>query len=240
MHEDLIYDFGVNNGRDTEFYLAKGFRVVGVEANPNLYRNLKTQFSGHVATGQLILLNVGVWTEPSVLKFYVNLDNDHWSSFDPVYGCRNGSRYEVMEVRCLTASELLRRFGAPYYMKIDVEGADKHILSDIKSATELPAFMSVEEFGVECIDLLHGLGYAYFKIVPQRDKLEMVPPNPSLEGAYVARIFDGTDSGLFGRELSGEWMLYEDARRYFVTHIRNEQHDYLGPENEWHDVHACR
>jgi hypothetical protein len=27
---DYIYDFGMNNGDDTEYYLKKGFRVVGV------------------------------------------------------------------------------------------------------------------------------------------------------------------------------------------------------------------
>jgi hypothetical protein len=41
MHTDLIFDFGANDGRDTEFYLLKGYRVVGVEANPQLYLRLK-------------------------------------------------------------------------------------------------------------------------------------------------------------------------------------------------------
>ena len=30
--DNLIYDIGVNKGEDTEFYLNKGFRVVGIEA----------------------------------------------------------------------------------------------------------------------------------------------------------------------------------------------------------------
>ena len=37
FHNDLIYDLGVNRGEDCAFYLAKGFRVVGIEANPSLY-----------------------------------------------------------------------------------------------------------------------------------------------------------------------------------------------------------
>ena len=36
MTADLIYDVGMHNGADTAFYLAKGFRVVAVEANPEL------------------------------------------------------------------------------------------------------------------------------------------------------------------------------------------------------------
>ncbi len=29
MRDDLIYDVGMHTGEDTEFYLRKGFRVVG-------------------------------------------------------------------------------------------------------------------------------------------------------------------------------------------------------------------
>jgi FkbM family methyltransferase len=239
MHADLIYDFGVNNGRDTEFYLLKGFRVLGVEANPTIYANLKEKFASYLATGQLILLNVGVWPNPSLLKFYINLDNDHWSSFDPGYGCRNGTRFETVEIQCFTAKELLRRFGVPYYMKIDVEGADKHIISELTSTTERPPFISIEEYGVASIDALCELGYSKFKVVPQRDKSAMVPPNPPSEGTYVPRTFDGIDSGLFGKELAGEWMTYVEARKYFITNIRTEQSEYIGPEYEWHDVHAA-
>ena len=35
-HYDLIYDVGMHKGEDTEFYLSKGFKVVGFEADPDL------------------------------------------------------------------------------------------------------------------------------------------------------------------------------------------------------------
>ena len=35
-HSNLIYDVGMNKGEETDFYLKKGFRVIGFEANPNL------------------------------------------------------------------------------------------------------------------------------------------------------------------------------------------------------------
>ncbi len=35
MNPDLIFDVGMNNGDDTDFDLAKGFRVVAIEANPD-------------------------------------------------------------------------------------------------------------------------------------------------------------------------------------------------------------
>ena len=35
-HKDLIYDVGMHKGEDTEFYLRKGFRVIAIEADPDL------------------------------------------------------------------------------------------------------------------------------------------------------------------------------------------------------------
>jgi len=34
--QPIIYDVGMNNGDDCEYYLTKGYRVVAVEANPAL------------------------------------------------------------------------------------------------------------------------------------------------------------------------------------------------------------
>jgi hypothetical protein len=38
MDGNLIYDFGMHDGADTDYYLRKGFRVVAVEADPLLAR----------------------------------------------------------------------------------------------------------------------------------------------------------------------------------------------------------
>jgi hypothetical protein len=39
-----VYDFGMNNGDDVAYYLAKGFRVVGVEANSSLVDKCRIRF----------------------------------------------------------------------------------------------------------------------------------------------------------------------------------------------------
>src|SRR5918911_1707382 len=63
VHDDLIFDLGANQGEDSEFYLAKGFRVVAVEANPLLYAGLRERLAEPIARGQLVLLNLGIWAE---------------------------------------------------------------------------------------------------------------------------------------------------------------------------------
>jgi hypothetical protein len=39
---NLIYDVGMHTGQDTEFYLAKGFNVIAIEANPLLMQKAQT------------------------------------------------------------------------------------------------------------------------------------------------------------------------------------------------------
>jgi len=36
QENDLVYDVGMNNGDDTAYYLSLGFRVIAIEANPEL------------------------------------------------------------------------------------------------------------------------------------------------------------------------------------------------------------
>lgn len=122
-------------------------------------------------------------------------------------------------------------------MKIDVEGADRHILSALAPGRK-PSFISVEEYGVECIDQMYKLGYSHFNIVPQNNKSAQIPPNPPAEGKYAPRVFSGVDSGLFGKELPGQWMPYSEARTYFITNIRAEDRTWRGGSNEWYDVHG--
>jgi FkbM family methyltransferase len=237
---NLIFDIGVNEGEDSEFYLAKGFSVVGVEANPVLAGRVAEKLAGPIAEGRYRLINKGIWSERCEMPFYINLDNSHWSSFDRGYGTREDSRYEVVTVECLTIADLLREHGVPYFLKIDVEGADRIILQDLRKLDDRPDFVSVEEYGVEALLDLHALGYTSFKLVPQNHKSDHIPPNPPLEGVHVDRQFGGRDSGLFGLELPGEWLPFDTAWRQFVEQVRDEGHRWVGPPNEWFDIHARR
>lgn len=240
MSSRLIYDIGLNNGEDCEFYLAKGFDVLAIEANPILAKQANERFADQVLAGRLTILNIGIWSENKKMQFYRNLQNDHWSSFDPSYGCRDGTPFETIDVECQVIAAIIARYGIPYYMKIDVEGADKIILNDMRSVEARPQYISVEEYGVQAVDDLHDLGYQLFQVTAQGAKDPIEPPNPPREGSYFQKRFDGRDSGCFGKELHpGRWAPYVESRQSFITSIRDEQYRHVGPKNEWHDVHAA-
>ncbi len=238
VEEDLIYDLGANQGEDTEFYLAKGFRVVAVEANPVLHAQLAQRFAGAVVAGRLVLLHCGVWDSAATLPFYLNEDNHHWSSFEREYGTREGSRFQVVPVACSPLPALLRRFGVPRYLKVDVEGADRLVLAGLAGFAPLPNYVSVEEYGVVGFGDLAALGYRQFQVVPQRDKGWAVPPQPPREGSYAWRRFTDRDSGLFGEELPGEWLDQAAAEAWFTKTIRRADGSYVNRGFEWWDIHA--
>lgn len=237
---DLIFDLGANRGEDTEFYLAKGFRVVAVEASPVLHRVLAERLAAPIAAGRVVFLNLGVWSTPGDALFYVNEHSDHWSSFDPAYGTRQGTRYHTVPVPCRTLPELVAAHGVPHYLKVDIEGADRFALAQLPLLPGLPDWVSVEEYGVAAIDDLAAAGHRRFQWRPQYDKTWAVPPLPPREGGYAPRAFTGRDSGLFGAELPGLWLDAVAARAGFMDGIRREAGEYVGPPDEWWDVHAGR
>jgi hypothetical protein len=51
----LIYDIGMHNGADTEFYLRKGFDVIAIEANPDCVAHVRKRFEAEISAGRLVL-----------------------------------------------------------------------------------------------------------------------------------------------------------------------------------------
>ena len=60
MNENLVYDVGLHKGEDTDFYLRKGYSVIGIEANPKLIASATTCFQDAIARGRLHLIEGAV------------------------------------------------------------------------------------------------------------------------------------------------------------------------------------
>src|SRR5687768_16102344 len=106
MIEDLIIDVGLHTGEDTAFYLAKGFRVLAIEANPLLVEQSKQKFANYLAAGRLMLLNVGVGDREEIAPFYVNRAMSEWSSFEKKVGTTRGA-YDVIGVPVVSLRSVL-------------------------------------------------------------------------------------------------------------------------------------
>ncbi len=175
MDRDLIIDVGANNGDDTAHYLARGFRVVTVEANPELVKGLEARFADAIRDGRLVIEGVGVTDRSGEATFYVSRANSEWSAFD--YGTASrGGVADAVTAPSATMTDLFRRHGVPYYLKVDIEGNDGLCLEALDS-DDLPVFVSVEAHRLEYLATLWAKGYRHFRVVDQtRHNLSPLPP----------------------------------------------------------------
>ena len=237
-HAPLIYDVGLCDGGDTEFYLAKGFRVVAIEANPALVEAAKQRFARHIKEGRLTIVETAIGPAKGRVELDVHISNPHWSSIVASRREQMDGALQTIEVDCTTLDLVLREHGIPYYLKIDIEESDLDAIKSLKSLSELPAYVSAEAHSRDIAETLFELGYKRFQLVDQRLKNELrLWPWAWREGRYVWVRFNDRHSGTFGRELPGRWVTIDevladfDALRRTVPMLRGTA--------TWHDFHAA-
>jgi FkbM family methyltransferase len=216
----VIFDVGAHRGEDTDFYLKKGFSVVAVEANPALCLELSRRFDVQIRSGQLTLVNCAIAETAGPIDFYVNQKHSTWGTAMPKWARRNekmGAGSDVVKVRAEKFASILSQYGMPYYLKIDIEGADLLCIKALEGLSAVPRFVSLESTKdswaelLEEFELLTSLGYSRFKVVRQANQHKLVSPNPPLEGLYAPYRFVPASSGLFGDELPGKWLTKDQA-----------------------------
>jgi FkbM family methyltransferase len=57
-----VFDIGMYDGADTAYCLQSGYRVVAVEANPELVQRATEKFAAEKASGQMICVNAAIST----------------------------------------------------------------------------------------------------------------------------------------------------------------------------------
>lgn len=230
-HSDLIYDVGMHKGEDTEYYLQKGFRVVAFEAHPDLIDSCKKRFKEFLDTGQLTIVEGAIIDPDSVapsckkVPFYTNRESSVWGTVSDDWAQRNarfGMTNIVTEVAAINFADVLRHYGIPHYLKIDIEGNDLVCVRALSDFEERPTYISIESDKTSLenvereIDLFIGLGYGSFQAVEQAQiRLRQAPPYPAKEGKYIDHKFEKGASGLFGSELGGEWKSKSEILRQY-------------------------
>ncbi len=220
MQPDLIYDLGLHRGEDTQFYLAKGFRVVAIDANADLCAEASARFAAEVASGRLTILHRAISAQSGEVTFFKNAKRSEWGTIDPQWAERNRSKGATSTrtvVRASTLADVTLEFGVPYFVKIDIEGLDLVALRSLGAAPARPRYVSIESEKNSFAALeaefaaLRELGYDRFKVVAQHEVPRQRPPRPPLEGQYCEHVFERGASGLFGEEAPGEWVSAEAA-----------------------------
>ncbi|MET0115445.1 MAG: FkbM family methyltransferase [Limnospira maxima] len=210
----LIYDFGMHDGADTEFYLKKGFNVVAIEANPYIAASVNRRLKKFIDADKLKILNICAHNNSGDMAFYVNKEISQYSSFDLELASRHGGEIEKIYVPAAKPIEIFKKFGTPYYVKIDIEGADKYVVEDIHRMSVRPPYLSYENGGGYIFDILCRSGYNSFKFVDQSAHNKQPLPFPALEGDYICHEFPIGSSGPFAEETSGGWLSYNEISEF--------------------------
>ena len=166
MNKNLVYDVGMCDGEDTARYLGLGYNVVAVEAIPRLCDAARARFTDEISAGRLVILNVAIAPERGPVTFWVNKAKDGWSSLYEGLGNRGGGG-DTFEVWGERFEAILAECGVPYYLKVDIEGADHLCLEALAGLDDKPQFISVEAAELSWFQMLYDLGYRRFALIDQ-------------------------------------------------------------------------
>jgi FkbM family methyltransferase len=236
VDDDLIFDVGMHRGQDTAYYLAMDYRVIAFEANPDLVEECRSRFELAIEAGMLTIVE-GAIADPgkSLVPFYKPLRNEpvdltSMGSTDPDWLKSKVGRTPIMEigVPAIDLAACIARFGMPFYLKVDIEGADRLCLEALAVFDVSPRWLSLEaerrRFDLLCaeLDLLERLGYDRFMAVPQEIERTALRTE-SRSGEVVLYSFDPWASGPFGDDLTGEWLSRDAVERIYRHAFRRRR-----------------
>jgi FkbM family methyltransferase len=249
----LVMDVGMFDGSDTTYYLSLGHRVLAIEASPAFVESARTRFRQEIVSGQLMIENVAIGEREGTIAFHPSEEDLGSSS---LYRERVALRYPLsaIDVPCKTFASILSQYGTPFYLKVDIEGADRHCILAL-DILHRPRYVSFE-IGDDVLELLkhlRGLGYEDFKIINQVHFRELSYVNSFLDRfrrrlrrfgrrsqlTWVVRhgrkFACGHSSGPMGDATAGRWHSYSATVDRWTNFLRRHG---SGRPADWYDLHA--
>jgi len=212
---NLVFDVGMHLGEDSDFYLRKGFRVVALEANPQLIEHCKVRFRDAIEAKHLHIVE-GAVAPPEAgdsIAFYVSAQSV-WGTAQMNWRERNEAITKI-NVRRIDIHDVFSRFGIPHFMKVDIEGADVVVLNALLQCEGRPRYLSIEAEKVDFealraeVSLLSRLGYENFRAVQQQGIPGRVLHTKTISGQELVYTFEEHASGPFGEDLVQPWRTSE-------------------------------
>jgi FkbM family methyltransferase len=131
----LCFDIGANLGQKAEVFLACGARVILVEPNSLCLPTLKFHFAKN-PKAEIVTQAVG--SAEQMTNLYVH-GTDARASVHEDWASGLG-RTKILTVPVTTLDALINRFGAPHFIKIDVEGFEVEVLQGLSRPVPLLSF----------------------------------------------------------------------------------------------------
>lgn len=162
----LCFDIGANIGEISDALLSAGARVVAFEPNPSVHPELRARCN-HAEGWALVTAAVG--NEPGITELFERGgQNAEQSGLDPDWGSEIIATHYVPVV---TLDSAIRRFGIPFYCKIDVEGWELEVLKGLTHKIPLISLeFHLNEMNISktssCLERLLAFGPSNVNVTP--------------------------------------------------------------------------
>ena len=167
---DLVFDVGSHVGDRIAAFRRLGCRVVACEPNPPLVKTLRLIYG---RDANVTIEPVAVGAAPGEIELAINIDNPTVStaSADFVSAARGAPGWQgqhwtrTLRVPVTTLDALIEKYGAPAFIKIDVEGFEAEALAGL---TQPIAALSFEFTTIQrdvaqaCLKRCAALGYVRY------------------------------------------------------------------------------
>jgi FkbM family methyltransferase len=170
---DLVFDVGAHVGDRVACFRRLGARVVAVEPQPVIAKVLNL-FYGRSADVSIEMEAVG--RRAGTISMMINTDNPTVSSVSSAFvsaACDapgwEGQRWtKSVTVPVTTLDALIEKYGAPAFIKIDVEGFEEEALAGLTRAAKALSFeFTTIQRGIAlaCVERCIAIGYTRFNAV---------------------------------------------------------------------------
>jgi FkbM family methyltransferase len=167
---DLVFDIGAHVGDRVASFRRLGAKIVAVEPQPAMVKVLKLFYGRCI---DVTIEPVAVGRSVGATSMMINADNPTVStaSREFVSAARDAQGWETQRwiksvpVPVTTLDALIGKYGAPAFIKIDVEGFEEEALQGLSVAVKALSFeftIIQRHVGLACIERCIELGYTRF------------------------------------------------------------------------------
>lgn len=227
INDKLIFDIGAYQLDSTKQYLNNGYKIIALDANPEMIEIINNNFKTFIENGKLIVIDKALHdTDNNEIKFYIQNNEKVWCSIYKGIAERLDECSKIITKQTITLKTLIETYGTPIYCKIDVEGADILAIQSLRGHKELlPKYISCETeclghenrfdiTGTEILDELYNIGYTKFFLIKQE-------------------CFFNYD---FDLNKEHDYMSYEECKKLLID--LREKHEFSRFYDFWYDLYA--
>ena len=162
---DLFFDVGAHLGDKSKELIKNKINVVMIEPQPECLKELKKLYSENPF---VTIIPMGLGRSKQKLEMSVNSKQPVISTFAEHWKTGRFSESvwdKKITVDITTLDELIKKFGDPKFIKIDVEGFEHEVLLGLTKKSGIISFEFASEFienAYKSIDYLISIGYTEF------------------------------------------------------------------------------